>query len=152
MLQTFALPPTRKVRDATSLRAAVERAMATRQEAAPSAQGCGCASAAADPCPRCAARDWAQVPIGRPDDALEAEAERAAGAIDRMATPVHDTPYRAGLRSGPDTGRGRGVLATGVHRLRRQILDRADRLRAAPGEHRHRANLHNGLPLNNGFP
>lgn len=100
MLQTFALPPTRKVRDATSLRAAVERAMATRQQAAPSAQSCGCTSAAADPCPRCAARDWAQVPIGRPDDALEAEAERAAGAIDRMATPVHDTPYRAGLRSG----------------------------------------------------
>jgi hypothetical protein len=100
---TFALPPARKPADAATLRKAVARAAATL--AAPAAEhaapgGCGCDTGAPAPCPKCAAKAWAQVPLGAPNDPLEAEADRMADALDRRPT----TAAAGGADAPPDEG------------------------------------------------
>lgn len=110
MTVTLALPA-RKVPDAATLRAAITQAAAMLPvQAAP---GCGCA--APEPCPRCAARAWAQVPLGPPNDSLEAEAERVASALDRMPTTAASgadgqEPPPAGGRAAPGSADARRTV------------------------------------------
>jgi hypothetical protein len=99
---TFALPPARQPADAATLRKAVARVATTLAPAAAEhvAPGCGCDTGAPAPCPKCAAKAWAQVPLGAPNDPLEAEADRMADALDRRPATV----AAGGADAPPDEG------------------------------------------------
>lgn len=99
---TFALPPARKPADLAALRKAVTRAAASlapsvAEHAAP---GCGCDTGAPVPCPKCVQKAWAQVPLGTPNDPLEAEAERVADALDHQP----DAATSGNAEAPPDDG------------------------------------------------
>lgn len=112
MTVTLALPVVRKVPDAATLRAAITQAAAMLPvQAAP---GCGCA--APNPCPRCAARAWAQVPLGPPNDSLEAEAERVASALDRMPTTAASGAEGEVPPPAPAGGRGAAAGPAAIRR------------------------------------
>ncbi len=124
MALTFARPPAHTAANTTAaLRQAVARAVAAlappaAEQAAP---GCACSKGMPSPCPKCAAKAWAQVPLGAPNDPLEAEADRTADTLERLPTtaaasagdlpPAGTGVPRLGLLTEPSLAGAPGVLS-----------------------------------------